>query len=61
MVAFDESGVVGHFILRYIGDFETIRVGWVIVDDTKRGLGYGKRMLEMGLKYAFDILKAKKV
>ena len=61
MVAFDESGVVGHFILRYIGDFETIRIGWVIVDDTKRGLGYGKRMLEMGLKYAFDILKAKKV
>ncbi|MBP5262828.1 MAG: GNAT family N-acetyltransferase [Lachnospiraceae bacterium] len=61
MVAFDESGVVGHFILRYIGDFEMIRIGWVIVDDTRRGKGYGKRMLEMGLKYAFDILKAKKV
>ena len=61
MVAFDETGVVGHFILRYIGDHETIRLGWVIVDDSKRGKGYGKRMLEMGLKYAFDILKAKKV
>ena len=61
MVAFDETGVVGHFIMRYIKDHETIRFGWVIVDDTKRGKGYGKRMLEMGLKYAFEILKAKKV
>jgi endo-1,4-beta-xylanase len=61
MIAFDESGVVGHFIMRYLGDHETIRFGWVIVDDTKRGHGYGKRMLELGLKYAFEILKAKKV
>ncbi|MBQ2099564.1 MAG: GNAT family N-acetyltransferase [Lachnospiraceae bacterium] len=61
MIAFDETGVVGHFIMRYIGDHETIRFGWVIVDDTKRGFGYGKRMLELGLKYAFEILKAKKV
>ena len=61
MVAFDESGVVGHFIMRYIGDHEKIRFGWVIVDDSKRGKGYGKRMLEMGLEYAFKILKAKQV
>lgn len=62
MVAFDESGVVGHFIMRYLnGDHKIIRFGWVIVDDSKRGKGYGKRMLEMGLKYAFEILKAKKV
>ena len=61
MIAFDESGVVGHFIMRYLGDHETIRFGWVIVDDAKRGHGYGKRMLELGLKYAFEILKAKKV
>ena len=48
--------------MRYIdGDHNTIRFGWVIVDDSKRGKGYGKRMLELGLKYAFNILKAKKV
>lgn len=62
MVAFDESGVVGHFIMRYLNDdHDVIRFGWVIVDDSKRSKGYGKRMLEMGLTYAFKILKAKKV
>lgn len=62
MTAFDEAGVVGHFIMRYLnGDHNVIRFGWVIVDDSKRGKGYGKRMLELGLEYAFQILKAKKV
>ena len=62
MVALDETGVVGQFIMRYLnGDHDVIRLGWVIVDDSKRGKGYGKRMLELGLEYAFQILKAKKV
>ena len=62
MVAFDETGAVGQFIMRYVDErHETIRFGWVIVDDAKRGKGYGKRMLELGLRYAFEILKAKKV
>ena len=61
-MAFDETGVVGHFIMRYInGDKRDLRFGWVIVDDTKRGAGYGKRMLELGLEYAFKILKVKRV
>ena len=38
-----------------------IRFGFVIVDDSRRGKGYGKRMLELGLEYAFKILKARKV
>ena len=60
MIAYDESGVVGHFIMRYLnGDKRCIRFGWIVVDDSKRGLGYGKRMLELGLKYAFEILKAR--
>lgn len=44
LVAFDDSGVVGHLILRYM-DYEKkiIRFGFVIVDDNKRGKGYGKR------------------
>ena len=61
-VAFGNVGAVGSFIIRYInGDHNTVRFGWVIVDDSKRGKGYGKRMLEFGLQYAFKILKAKKV
>jgi RimJ/RimL family protein N-acetyltransferase len=62
MTAFDESGVVGHFIMRYLnGDCDILRFGWVIVDNSKRGMGYGKKMLSLGLKYAFDILKVSKV
>lgn len=62
MTAFDDSGVVGHFIMRYInGNNKILRFGWVIVDDTQRGKGYGKQMLELGLKYAFEILGVEKV
>ena len=58
--AFDEENrVVGHFIMRYIhGDNRILRFGWVIVDDTVRGKGYGTEMLRAGLKYAFEILGA---
>ncbi len=31
------------------------------VDDTKRGKGYGKEMLKLTLKYAFDVLLVQKV
>ena len=57
-VAFDdENGVIGHFIMRYIhGDNRVLRFGWVVVDDTIRGKGYGTEMLKLGLKYAFEIL-----
>lgn len=62
MTAFDDGGAVGHFIMRYInGDDRVLRFGWVIVDSTKRKKGYGREMLSLGLKYAFDILKAEKV
>lgn len=62
MTAFDDSGVVGHFILRYLhGDKRILRLGWVIVDGSKRGKSYGSGMLRLGLKYAFEILGAEKV
>ena len=62
MTAYDETGVVGHFIMRYTDkDNRRLRFGWVIVDKERRGRGYGKRMLELGLKYAFEILKARVV
>ncbi len=62
-VAYDEDGtVVGHFIMRYLhGDRKILRFGWVIVDDSKRGSGYGTQMLSLGLKYAFEILGVSKV
>lgn len=38
-----------------------LRLGFVIVDDTKRGKGYGKEMLSLAVKYAFEIFKAEKL
>lgn len=62
MVAFDESGVVGHLILRYTdAEKKVIRFGFVIVDDTKRGKGYGKQMLLLASKYVFEIFGAEKI
>lgn len=62
MTAFDESGAVGHLIMRFTDDNkEILRFGFVIVDDSKRGKGYGKEMLRLALEYAFTILKVKKV
>lgn len=59
MTAFDETGAVGHFILRFInGDNKILRLGWVIVDSSKRGQKIGQKMLALGLKYAFEILQA---
>lgn len=62
MTAFDDSGVVGHLIMRFTDEKkEVLRFGFVIVDDAKRGMGYGKEMLELALKYSFEILKVEKV
>lgn len=56
MTAFDESGVVGHLIMRFTDEQKQIlRFGFVIVDDSKRGRGYGKRCsclrLNLPLRY----------
>ena len=62
VTAFDESGVVGHLIMRFTDEEkQVLRFGFVIVDDTKRGRGYGKQMLLLAIKYAFEILKVAKI
>ncbi len=62
MTAFDDSGIVGHLIMRYTnGNKRELRLGFVIVDDEKRGHGYGKEMIKLALKYAFEIMNAEKV
>ena len=58
----DEDEIVGHLIIRYVhGNNKILRLGWVIVDKNKRGCGYGKQMVALSLKYAFEILNAEKV
>ncbi|MBR7000184.1 MAG: GNAT family N-acetyltransferase [Lachnospiraceae bacterium] len=62
MTACDGDAVVGHFIMRYLqGNPKVLRFGWVIVDAEKRGKGYGREMLRLGLDYAFRVLKAETV
>ena len=61
MTAFDENGIAGHFILRYTDEQKKVlRIGFVIVDSSKRGKGYGKVMIRLALKYAFEIFGAEK-
>ncbi len=60
--AFDETGNIGFFTLRAPdGALNELRIGFVIVDPCKRGKGYGKAMLRLGLKYAFELYGAEKV
>ena len=62
MTAFDDTGVAGHMIMRFTDERKTIlRFGFVIVDDQKRGMGYGKEMLQLAIRFAFDMLKAEKI
>ena len=61
MTALDEKGVpVGHFIMR-LADYEveSIRFGFIVVDPNARGKGYGKEMIRLALKYAFEVLGMK--
>lgn len=62
MTAFDESGVVGHLTMRFPDrEKREIRFGFVIVDDSRRKKGYGKEMLSLAVRYAFEILRADKI
>lgn len=62
MTAFDETGIVGHLIMRFTDQAKsTLRFGFVIVDIRKRGMGYGHQMLEAARRYAFDILQVEKI
>lgn len=62
IVAYNDSGIVGQLFIRFLdNEKKTARFGFVIVDDTKRGQGYGKEMLQLALKCAFEQLKVNKV
>ena len=59
--AFDDTGIVGFFTLRNPNQSsDELRFGFVIVKPGKRGKGYGKAMLQLGLKFAFELYGAKK-
>ena len=58
----DGNDIVGYITLRIPADDPTEqRLGFVIVDDSKRGRGLGKALVSMAIKYAFETLEATKV
>ena len=60
--AIDDNEIIGFFTIRKPKEsFDELRFGFVVVDSKKRGKGYGKKMLQLGLKYAKEIYGAKKV
>ena len=62
LVAFDNDGPVGFLTVRTPGeDDKKVALGYVIVDPNKRNKGYGKQMLKLTLKFAFEIYGANEV
>lgn len=60
--AIDDNETAGFFTMRRPAEaFDVLRFGFVVVAPEKRGNGFGKRMLLLGLKYAKEIYGAKKV
>lgn len=62
MTALDDGEIVGHLTMRFTDEEKKVlRFGFVIVDDAKRGKGYGKQMLKLAIQYAFDVLEVDKI
>ena len=60
--AFDESGPLGHLIMRFTNEEKTtLRFGFVIVDPRRRAQGYGREMLNLAVRYAFEFLKVERI
>lgn len=58
----DGDDIVGYITLRTPAGYPAEqRLGFVIVDDSKRGRGLGKALVSMAVNYAFEELGAKKV
>ncbi len=58
----DDNEIVGYITLRIPADnLSERRFGFVIVDDSKRGQGLGKTLVNMAVNYAFRELGASKV
>lgn len=58
----DEGKVIGHLILRNPGENKNIiRLGFIIVDNSIRGKGYGKQLIKEAIKYAKEKLGAKEI
>ena len=57
----DNGKIIGHLILRELPHHsDIIRLGFVIVDSSIRGKGYGKKLIEEAIKYSREVLNINK-
>ena len=62
MTMVDGEEIVGHILLRYpSASLSIIRFGFIIVDDTKRGMGYGRRLLQLAIDHACNQMGVKTI
>ena len=62
LTAIADDIIIGHILLRFPSeDKSVIRFGFVIVDDSKRGRGYGRQMLRLAIDYAQQQLGARRI
>ena len=59
-IAQENGDTVGHLFMQKLSD-DTVKFGLIIVDPSKRGNGYGKKMLLTALDYAKYTLKVKRI
>ena len=58
----DNENVVGHLILRNPDEDKTIvRLGFIIIDDSIRKKGYGKKLIKEAIRYAKENIGAKEI
>lgn len=59
---FDETGIAGHFIIRFLDrEMKHARLGFIIVDSARRGQNLGGQMLALAIAYCKNMLKAETV
>ena len=62
LTAVADDEIVGHILLRFPSeDKSVIRFGFVIVDDSKRGMGYGRRLLQLAIDHACNQMGVKTI
>lgn len=62
MTAFDEEGIAGHVMMRFLDkEKKEIRLGLIVVDGNRRGKGYGRQMVAKASRYAFAYAGAERV
>lgn len=61
--AIDKKGIPIGFMSMSKADYEndSVHLGFIIVDSSKRSSGFGKQMINQAIKYSFEILNVSRV